>query len=108
MEEQRHRDDAYRQSEATWARLYETALRDTLDGVLILDARIEHYPIVFANDAFLRLTGYERDQILGRSSDFLRDTDSGQDGVKALGRAAHLMEPVKTVLRSCRKDGSTF
>jgi PAS domain-containing protein len=52
-----------------------------LDGVLITDVRIRHEPIVFVNDAFLRQTGYARDEILGRNSDFLQGTDSEHAGM---------------------------
>ncbi|MCY0852595.1 PAS domain S-box protein [Cupriavidus sp. D39] len=92
----------------TLAPLWAIALRETVDGVLIVDARLEHCPIVFANDAFLQLTGYERDEILGRSFDSFQGTDAEQDGLKTLRRAVRKMEAVKTVLRSYRKDGSMF
>ena len=35
------------------------------------DAKESNNPIIFANDSFLSLTGYNREEVLGQSSNFL-------------------------------------
>ena len=47
--------------------------------MIITDPRLPDNPIVFVNDAFLRMTGYERGEIMGRNCRFLQgaDTDRG-------------------------------
>jgi PAS domain S-box-containing protein len=84
------------------------ALESTLDGVLITTAEGPDYPIVYANPAFERLTGYFAGEVLGRNSRFLRgqltekkSVDEIRAGLKS-GAGAHV-----TIL-NYRKDGSPF
>lgn len=46
-------------------RLMHRAIQSAVNGVLICDARTDDFPIVFANAAFERITGYRRDEVLG-------------------------------------------
>ena len=57
---------------------FAAAIRATRMAMLITDPRQPDNPIVFANEAFLRLTGYERDEVIGQNCRFLQgpDTDS--------------------------------
>ena len=64
--------------------------------------------IIFANDSFLRLTGYAREEVLGQGFDFLlrRDTDPevrAQVEAAFAGQSEDLLE-----LQYRRKDGSAF
>ncbi len=53
------------------------AINSALTGVLICDATQSDTPVVFVTDTFCSITGYRRDEILGRNCRFLqgRDTD---------------------------------
>jgi diguanylate cyclase (GGDEF)-like protein/PAS domain S-box-containing protein len=59
--------------------LLHRALAATTSGVSIVDLRIPDQPIVFANAAFSRLSGFPTDQVVGRNCRFLQgpDTDPG-------------------------------
>ena len=54
------------------------AAETTRMAMLFTDAQQTDNPIIFVNDAFLDLTGYERDEVLGQSFNFLmaRGTDN--------------------------------
>jgi PAS domain S-box-containing protein len=47
------------------------AAETTRMAMIFIDAAAPEYPIVFANDSFLGLTGYDRDEVLGQSFNFL-------------------------------------
>ena len=49
------------------------------DGVVLTDPWLSDHPIVWANDAFCELTGYRRDEVVGRNCRFLQGplTDVG-------------------------------
>lgn len=52
------------------------AVRATRMPMLITDPRLPDNPIVFVNDAFSKLTGYRRDEILGRNCRFLQGAET--------------------------------
>ncbi|WP_162249902.1 EAL domain-containing protein [Massilia sp. Root351] len=86
------------------------ALAASSNGVLIADARQPSCPIIYANPAFCRITGYGQDELLGRDCLFLQDTDGEQAAaaLPALRRAMAGGEDARMVLRSQRKDGTPF
>ena len=47
------------------------AAETTRMAMVFTDATEPHNPIIFANDSFLSLTGYEREEVLGKSFNFL-------------------------------------
>jgi PAS domain S-box-containing protein len=47
------------------------AAETTRMAMLFADAKEADNPIIFANDSFLSLTGYDRDEVLGKSFSFL-------------------------------------
>ncbi len=47
------------------------AAEETRMPMVFMDAKEPDNPIIFANDSFLGLTGYERDEVLGHSFNFL-------------------------------------
>ena len=53
-----------------WKELAATAFQRTRMPMVVTDATREDYPIVLANEAFLRLTGYDADEVLGRNCPF--------------------------------------
>jgi len=65
-------------------------------------------PVIFVNDAFLRRTGFAREQILGRSLRALQgpDTDPAEIEHLLLAIAAH--RPCKAELKSYTRGGEAF
>ena len=51
------------------------AVETTLMAMLIADPTRPDVPIVFANDSFLKMSGCDREEVLGRNYHFLSDTD---------------------------------
>lgn len=84
------------------------AAETTRMAMIFADAGAPGRPIVFANDAFLELTGYGREEVLGQNFNFLmvHDDDAG-----ALARVEAEFEGAPqagTEILYRRKDGSTF
>jgi len=78
------------------------------EGVVISDARREDAPIIFANEAFLEMTGYEEDEILGRNCRFLQCEETDQRRVAEIREALEAEEPVTVELLNARKEGTRF
>lgn len=75
---------------------------------LITDPRLEDNPIVFANGAFCRLTGYSRDEVVGRNCRFLQGIDTDADTVRAIREAVALGEGIAADILNYTKDGAAF
>ncbi|MFB6270353.1 MAG: PAS domain S-box protein, partial [Halobacterium sp.] len=88
--------------------LHNRAMNEAPVGITITDPSLEDNPVVFANDAFTELTGYERADIVGENHRILQGPDSDPDAVAAMREAVDEGEPVTVELWNYRKDGSRF
>ncbi|UTW06662.1 PAS domain S-box protein [Pseudomonas benzenivorans] len=102
------RDITERKESEKQLRLLQRSLESSYNGVLIVDAQAEDLPIIYANPAFERITGYSPDEILGHNCRFLQRGDSSQKGIKAIRHSLARNSEVHAVLRNYRKDGSPF
>src|SRR4051812_49852696 len=66
---------------------FTAAFRTTRMAMAITDPRQPDNPIVFVNDAFLNLTGYPREEVLGRNCRFLQGPDTDRGEVARIGQA---------------------
>lgn len=83
-------------------------LGETADGVLLTDESLPDSPIVYANAAFGRMTGYPLAETLGRNCRFLQGSDRAQPEIAAIRDAIAAGRPVVATLRNYRRDGSMF
>lgn len=87
---------------------FAAAIRATRMSMLITDPRQPDNPIVFANGAFLRLTGYSRDEVIGHNCRFLQGPDTDPLAVDIIRRAVDDVVDVSVDILNYRKDGSSF
>jgi PAS domain S-box-containing protein len=60
------------------------AAETTRMAMVFTDAKVSGNPIIFANDSFLKLTGYERDEVLSQSFNFLMAQGASPDTLKTI------------------------
>ena len=84
------------------------AFDHTLNGVVITDPALPDNPIIDVNKTFESLTGYSRQEILGRNCRFLQSHDNRQESLAELRLAIHRQEECKVILKNYRKDGAMF
>ncbi|MCL4216256.1 MAG: PAS domain-containing protein, partial [Candidatus Hydrogenedentes bacterium] len=89
-------------------RLRDRAIAAVLEGIAITDARDPHKPIIHVNEGFERLTGYSRDEVLGRDCTFLYGTAQDDDEVREARSELRKDQAVTLELRNHRKDGSLY
>lgn len=87
---------------------FAAAMRATRMPMIITDPRQPDNPIVFANDAFCRLTGYSREETLGRNCRFLQGPGTNLDDVARVRDAIASRVPLEIDLLNYRKDGTLF
>jgi PAS domain S-box-containing protein len=79
-----------------------------VNGVTLADPDIQDAPIIYANKAFERLTGYTQEEIIGHNCRFLQGEDREQDARYQIAAAMRKHESVEVTLRNYKKDGTLF
>lgn len=87
---------------------FAAAVRATRMPMIITDPRVPDNPIVFANDAFLALTGYDRNEIVGRNCRFLQGEGTDREAVRRVREAVAAGRDIRVDLLNYRKDGTPF
>jgi PAS domain S-box-containing protein len=84
------------------------AAETTRMAMVFTDAKESNSPLIFANDSFLSLTGYDREQVLGQSFDFLMARPADPEALAQVEAA--FAGGSKSDFEICfrRHDGSTF
>ncbi len=85
-----------------------TSIRQSQQSFVITDPSLQDNPIVYASDDFLTLTGYNRDQVLGRNCRFLQGTDTNPSKVAKLRDAVANGEDVSVTFLNYMSDGTPF
>ncbi|MBM3606683.1 MAG: PAS domain-containing protein, partial [Alphaproteobacteria bacterium] len=87
---------------------FAAAVRATRMPMIVTDPLQPDNPIVFANQAFQTLTGYQRDEVIGRNCRFLQGTGTDRAAVDRIRQAIQRGESIDVDLLNYRKDGSRF
>lgn len=88
-------------------RLLKRGLDATLNGIIITEFTRNH-EIVYANPAFLELTGYSEVEVLGRNCRFLQGEGTDPVSVQQIRQALEDRREFKTTLKNYRKNGTWF
>ncbi|TAL51754.1 MAG: PAS domain-containing protein [Methylovulum sp.] len=83
-------------------------LDECVNGVTLADPDLDDAPIIYANKAFERLTGYSRQDIIGRNCRFLQGSDTEQPEKYKISEALKNHHAIEVTLRNYRKDGELF
>ena len=92
----------------THSDVFFAAVEMTRMPMIVTDPNQSDNPIAFANQAFLRMTGYDRAEIVGRNCRFLQGPDTDRETVAEVRRAVEARQEIATDILNYRKDGSTF
>lgn len=87
---------------------FASAVRATRMPMLITDPNLPDNPIVFVNDAFLRLTGYSREECIGFNCRFLQGPETDPADVAKLRDAIGRQSQIELDIINHRKDGTRF
>ncbi len=87
---------------------FTAAMRATSVAMVMTDPRLPDNPIVFANDAFLGLTGYSSAEVIGHNCRFLHGPRTDPVAVAKIRDAIDAKMNISIDLGNYRKDGSSF
>ena len=89
-------------------RLRTRAMDEAGVGISIADATEPDAPLVYVNDAFTDLTGYDREDAIGANCRFLQGPETDEAAVDVIRAAIDLEETRTTELLNYRADGTPF
>ncbi|QKG92833.1 PAS domain S-box protein [Halorubrum salinarum] len=84
------------------------ALDEAPVGITITDPEQEDNPMVYVNDRFVEMTGYDREESIGVNCRFLQGPDTEEASVQELREAIDAEESTSVELLNYRKDGTEF
>ncbi|EFH12222.1 histidine kinase famiy protein [Teichococcus cervicalis] len=88
--------------------VFHIAVETTRMPMIVADARAPDMPIVFANHAFLQMTGYTQDEIVGTNCRFLQGPETDRASIDAVRQALREEREIAIEILNYRKNGSTF
>ncbi|AZF04905.1 histidine kinase famiy protein [Pseudomonas sp. R5-89-07] len=88
--------------------LFFAAMQASHSAMIVTAPAQPDNPIIFANPAFLTLTGYEHDEVIGRNCRFLQGPETDKNTLRQVQRAVERHHEVCVEVLNYRKDGSTF
>ena len=88
--------------------MFFAAMQTTRMPMLVTDPHQPDNPIVFTNRAFLQMTGYSAEEILGTNCRFLQGEATDRASVAAIREAIEARQDITIEILNYRKDGSSF
>ncbi len=77
-------------------------------GIVICDPNLPDCPIIYANPAFYRITGYSEEEVIGHNCRFLQGPGTNPRHIKAIREAIENGKAIDVEIVNHRKDGSRF
>nr|AML76462.1 putative LOV domain-containing protein [Argemone mexicana] len=91
---------------------YTSCVREALDGLpdnfTITDPSISGNPIVFASKGFLKMTGYLKDEVIGRNGRIFQGPKTNRRSIMEIREAIREERTIQISLLNYRKDGTPF
>ena len=84
------------------------AMESTIDGIFIVDAQKQDFPITYANQSFLEMTGYAKTEVLGRSYFLFYGVDADFRSINEIKRLINKGKSFHGEMLSFRKDGKKY
>ncbi|WP_264081964.1 histidine kinase famiy protein [Pseudomonas khorasanensis] len=88
--------------------LFFAAVQVSRMAMIVTDPAQADNPIVFANNAFLELTGYELEEVIGRNCRLLQGEQTDPDALQQIKQALTNQHETCVEVINYRKDGSSF
>lgn len=105
------RDVTERENAIRELKLMESVIKNTSDAILITEAEPCNLPgpkIIFVNEAFTEMTGYRKEEVIGKTPRILQGPKTSKTELAKLGNALKNWQRFETTIVNYKKDGEEF
>lgn len=88
--------------------IFVEAVRLTRMPMMVTDATLPGNPIVFANNAFVELSGYAMEELIGQDPHFLNGPGTDPEAIRQYTRSMNERRDETLEIQQYRKDGTPF
>ena len=88
--------------------ILEIAAAATIEGFTVADAREPDIPLIFANEAFYRMTGYSEEEVIGRNCRFLQGEGTDPGSLWKIRESLSAKQKCMVELLNYTKAGKAF
>ncbi|QNE32937.1 PAS domain-containing protein [Sphingomonas sp. NBWT7] len=88
--------------------IFFAAVKTTRMPMIVTDPNQPDNPIVFANPAFVNMTGYDWDELVGRNCRLLQGPDTDRETVAEVRRAVQRRQETSVEILNYKKNGAAF
>jgi len=106
-EQARASAEDYKKAEREIA-LINQAVRQSSDGLVVCDASKPGYPLIFANPAFMAMSGYTESELIGNNCGMLQGPETSAETREEIGRCTRDGLAFSGRILNYRKDGTVF
>ncbi|WP_219226742.1 PAS domain-containing protein [Pedobacter antarcticus] len=103
-------DISQRKQEEEWSRLLESVVINATDAVLICTGNVEGsgQSIIYVNEAFTRMSGYHKNELLGASPRISQGPETDRDEIRKLSSAIANKVPCEIEVINYTKQGKEY
>lgn len=88
--------------------IFQKAANTIDESIVIADAQAKNTPIIYVNQAFSRITGYSKEDVLGKNCRFLQGPGTDPAAVETIREALSARKNCVVEILNYRKDGTEF
>lgn len=89
-------------------KIFQAAIASSNYGVVVSEIQDNFNPLIYVNPAFVRMTSYTADEVIGKDCKFLQAKDTKQENLPKLKEAIRKRKSVQVVLNNYKKGGELF
>lgn len=104
-------DITQKKTEEHRLKLLESVITNATDSVIITEAEPIDLPgprIIYVNDSFSRMTGYTKEEVIGKTPRILQGPNTNRKTLDRLRKALESWESFETELMNYKKNGEVF
>ncbi len=90
------------------AELFMRVIESVDTGITITDPNQHDNPMIYTNEAFSNITGYSKEEVLGKNCRFLQAEDTAQEAITTIRHAIENADSAEVLLRNYTKEGKLF